>query len=82
MKYLNLAFGWLKKNYVWILLITFGLLWFWAQTQVAVQTSHQEKDNFHCRSLCFPQQHELIGFGDENTCWCYTSETALKKLDN
>tara|TARA_A100001015_G_C14782163_1_gene629613 strand:+ start:571 stop:819 length:249 start_codon:yes stop_codon:yes gene_type:complete len=82
MKYLNLITAWLKKNYTWILLIAFVFLWIWAQTQSAVSTSKNEKDNFHCKTLCFPQQHELIGFGGDNTCWCYTSETTLKKIDN
>lgn len=80
-KYLIQAWGWLKKNAALIVIAALVSLYVYGLFQKANISQDNFNQDFHCQTLCFPQQHELIENGNENTCWCYDSVNTLKKID-
>ena len=80
-KYIGIFWAWIKKNAPILFIALFLVLAVWAQAQMSIGKSEIKKEDYHCQTLCFPQQHERIELGNTSSCWCYESETTLKKLD-
>jgi len=82
MKYIKIAWAWLMKHAVSIIIGSLVFLYTYANVQTIKIEQQISEDDFRCQTLCFPQQHEYLYAGDTASCWCYEDRSTLKKLEN
>ena len=82
MKYFKMAWGWLMKHSVAIIIGSLVFLYTYANVQATKFEQQKSENDFRCQTLCFPQQHEYLYAGDAASRWCYENKSTLKKLEN
>ena len=82
MKYLKNIWDWVMKHAVLIIVGLLVSVYAYANLQSIEHNQKKSDDDFHCQTLCFPQQHEYLYAGDTASCWCYENKNTLKKLEN
>tara|TARA_Y100001970_G_scaffold206156_1_gene251065 strand:+ start:266 stop:526 length:261 start_codon:yes stop_codon:yes gene_type:complete len=75
------AWNWVMKHSVGFICGGLVLIYMLANSASIEAKSRIEQENLECKAACFPSQYEFIQSPIDNTCWCYTDQNTLKRIE-